>query len=131
MTFIQRLWRYMIGIAIGTMLAFFFFGSRSCTNWLPNPQVRQFLGDPGLMGDERTRCLMQCGAVTMADLRGLLEEGDIQYSKSDVRNEQGNQANSTALSKTAALRNLWSRTRRLWSVHWSCLRRLPLAIVPD
>ncbi len=88
MTFIQRLWRYMIGIAIGTMLAFFFFGSRSCTNWLPNPQVRQFLGDPGLMGDERTRCLMQCGAVTMADLRGLLEEGDIQYSKSDVRNEQ-------------------------------------------
>ncbi|MCH1575230.1 MAG: hypothetical protein L7S67_03080 [Flavobacteriales bacterium] len=89
MTFIQRLWRYMIGIAIGTMLAFFFFGSRSCTKWMPNPQVRQFLGDAGLMGDERTRCLMQCGAVTMADLRALLEEGDIQYSASDVRNEQG------------------------------------------
>ena len=79
----------MIGIAIGTMLAFFFFCSRSCTNWLPNPQVRQFLGESGLMGDERTRCLMQCGAVTMADLRTLLEEGDIQYSNSDVRNEEG------------------------------------------
>ena len=79
----------MIGIAIGTMLAFFFFGSRSCTKWLPNPQVRQFLGESGLMGDERTRCLMQCGAVTMADLRALLEEGDIQYGASDVRNDQG------------------------------------------
>ena len=89
MTFTQRLWRYMIGIFIGTLLAVFFFGARSCTQWLPNPQVRQFLGEAGLMGDERTRCLMQCGAVNMGDLRGLLEEGDIRYGKSDVRNEQG------------------------------------------
>jgi len=89
MTFTQRLWRYMIGLLIGTLLALFFFGSRSCTQWLPNAQVRQFLGDAGLMGDERTRCLMQCGAVTMADLRSLLEEGDIAYGDSDVRNEGG------------------------------------------
>ena len=41
------------------------------------------------MGDDRTRCLMQCGALSMADLRTILEEGDIEYSKSDVRNEQG------------------------------------------
>ena len=89
MTFTQRLWRYMVGLLIGTLLALFFFGSRSCTQWLPNAQVRQFLGDAGLMGDERTRCLMQCGAVTMADLRSLLEEGDIAYGHSDVRNEAG------------------------------------------
>ncbi len=89
MTFIQRLWRYMIGLLIGTLLALFFFGSRSCMQWLPNPQVRQFLGEAGLMGDERTRCLMQCGAVSMADLRRLLEEGDIAYGDSDVRDEQG------------------------------------------
>ena len=57
--------------------------------WLPNEQVRQFLGEPGLMGDERTRCLMACGVVTMADLRALLENGDIEYGRSDVRNEQG------------------------------------------
>ena len=31
--------------------------------------------EPGLMGDERTRCLMRCGAVTMADLRGLAGRG--------------------------------------------------------
>lgn len=89
MTFTQRLWRYMIGLLIGTLLAFFFFGSRSCMQWLPNEQVRKFLGEPGLMGDERTRCLMSCGAVTMADLRTLLAEGDIEYGRSDVRNEEG------------------------------------------
>ena len=89
MTFTQRLWRYMVGLFIGTLLALFFFGSRSCTSWLPNEQVRKFLGEPGLMGDERTRCLMQCGAVTMADLRSLLEEGSIRYGASDVRNQQG------------------------------------------
>ena len=89
MTFTQRLWRYMIGLLIGTLLALFFFGSRSCTQWLPNAQVRQFLGESGLMGDGRTRCLMQCGAVNMAESRGLLEEGDIRYGLSDVRNEQG------------------------------------------
>ena len=75
MTFTQRLWRYMMGLFMGTLLALFFFGSRSCSQWLPNEQVRRFLGEPGLIGDERTRCLMQCGAVTMADLRSLLEEG--------------------------------------------------------
>ena len=89
MTLTQRVWRYMIGVFIGTLMAFFFFGSRSCTQWLPNEQVRQFLGEAGLMGDQRTRCLMQCGAVTMADLRTLLEEGDIRYGQSDVRNEEG------------------------------------------
>ena len=71
------------------LLAFFFFGTRSCSSWLPNEQVRRFLGEPGLIGDERTRCLMQCGAVTMADLRSLLEEGRIRYGRSDVRNEEG------------------------------------------
>jgi len=89
MTFTQRLWRYMVGLFIGILLALFFFGTRSCTSWLPNEQVRKFLGEPGLMGDERTRCLMQCGAVTMAELRTLLEEGSIRYGASDVRNEQG------------------------------------------
>lgn len=89
MTFTQRLWRYMVGLFIGTLLALFFFGTRSCTSWFPNEQVRKFLGEPGLMGDERTRCLMQCGVVTMADLRSLLEEGSIRYGVSDVRNEQG------------------------------------------
>jgi len=89
MNFTQRLWRYLVGIFIGTLLALFFFGQRSCTQWLPNVQVREFLGEAGLMGDERTRCLIQCGAVTMSDLRSILEEGDIEYGKSDVRNEQG------------------------------------------
>lgn len=79
----------MVGLLIGTLLAFFFFGTRSCSSWLPNEQVRRFLGEPGLIGDERTRCLMQCGAVTMADLRSLLEEGRIRYGRSDVRNEEG------------------------------------------
>ena len=89
MNFMQRLGRYMVGLFMGTLLALFFFGQRSCTQWLPNVQVREFLGEPGLMGDDRTRCLMQCGALSMADLRTILEEGDIEYSKSDVRNEQG------------------------------------------
>ena len=89
MSFTQRLWRYMIGVFVGTLLAFFFFGTRSCSSWLPNNQVRKFLGEPGLMGDERTRCLMRCGAVDMSVLRVLLEEGDIRYGESDVRNEAG------------------------------------------
>lgn len=79
----------MVGLFIGTLLALFFFGNRSCSRWLPNEQVRRFLGESGLIGDERTRCLMLCGAVTMGDLRSLLEEGDIQYGRSDVRNEEG------------------------------------------
>ena len=89
MSFTQRLWRYIIGVFLGTLLAFFFFGTRSCTNWLPNKQVRQFLGEPGLMGDERTRCWMRCGEIDMAALRTVLEEGDIEYGDSDVRNEEG------------------------------------------
>ena len=89
MSFTQRLWRYMIGVFVGTLLAFFFFGTRSCSSWLPNNQVRKFLGGPGLMGDERTRCLMRCGAVDMSGLRVLLEKGDIHYGESDVRNEAG------------------------------------------
>ena len=89
MNFTQRLWRYMVGLFIGTLLVNHILDTRSCSSWLPNEQVRRFLGEPGLIGDERTRCLMQCGAVTMADLRFLLEEGRIRYGLSDVRNEQG------------------------------------------
>ncbi|MCH1582217.1 MAG: hypothetical protein L7S63_03790 [Flavobacteriales bacterium] len=124
MTFTQRLWRFMIGIAIGTMLAFFFFGSRSCNQWMPNPQVRKFLGDAGLMGDERTRCLMQCDAVTMADLRTLLENGDIRYSESDVRNEEGTGKYYRIAGEERAAQFVVTDSTTV-------VRALELAVVPD
>ena len=44
MSFTQRLWRYMIGVFVGTLLAF--FRTRSCSSWLPNNQVRKFSESP-------------------------------------------------------------------------------------
>ncbi len=81
--------RYMIGLGLGTLLAFFFFGNRSCMSWLPDAKVREFLIQPGLVGDDQTRCLIRCGALDMNDIMALLEQGKIKYGESVVRVEEG------------------------------------------
>lgn len=77
----------MMGLGIGTLLAFFFFSNRSCMSWLPDAKVREFLAQPGLVGDVKTRCLIQCGALDMNDIVDLLSEGNINYSASRVRSD--------------------------------------------
>jgi hypothetical protein len=89
MNFSQRLMRFMLGIGIGTALAFFFFQDRGCSKWLPNAKVREFLAEPGIMGDDRTRCLIRCGAFNMSEIVELLDEGNINFSASDVRLGEG------------------------------------------
>ncbi|MDG2426746.1 MAG: hypothetical protein P8M07_09195 [Flavobacteriales bacterium] len=89
MNFSQRLMRFMLGIGIGTALAFFFFQDRGCSKWLPSAKVREFLAEPGLMGDDRTRCLIRCEALQMSEIVELLDEGNINFGASDVRLGEG------------------------------------------
>ena len=124
MTFTQRLWRYMVGLSVGTFLALFFFGSRSCSQWLPNQQVRRLVGEPGLVGDERTRCLLRCGALAMADLRVLLEDGRIRYGRSDVRNEEGS-------GKFYRIEGDSASAEYVLTDSTTTVRRVELAVVPD
>jgi hypothetical protein len=81
----SRLMRYLIGIMIGLILVFVFFGKRSCTDWMPNQRVLETLSSQDLIISARGRCEMNCLNLSDTDLVHLIKSGDVNFSESSTR----------------------------------------------
>lgn len=82
----SRLMRYLIGIMIGLILVFVFFGKRSCTDWMPNQRVLHSLSSQDMVISAKGRCEMNCLSLTDTDLVHLIKSGNVDFSESSTRN---------------------------------------------
>lgn len=88
MNFRQRLFRFGIGIFIGTVLAYLFFQGRSCSDWLPDRRIRASLESGGLVWGNQAECVWNCLSAreTLAEpVASLVYEGEIDWGKSGPR----------------------------------------------
>lgn len=85
MNLTQRFSRYFIGIVIGLILVFVFFGKRSCNDWMPNKRVLLRLSETDMIISKNARCKMDCYGFQDEDLLHLLRTGDVNFRKSDPR----------------------------------------------
>lgn len=85
MNFQQRFARYMVGIFIGVLVSFMLFGQRSCTNWMPNNRIRDFLSEQPIRYTEQSRCYMRCYSLETDAVQRIIADGDIDFSKSEPR----------------------------------------------
>lgn len=77
--------RYLIGIMIGLVLVFVFFGKRSCTDWMPNQRVLESLASQDMVISAKGRCEMNCLQLSDADLVHLVKTGNVNFSESATR----------------------------------------------
>ncbi|NNE54830.1 MAG: hypothetical protein HKN32_02335 [Flavobacteriales bacterium] len=88
MKFQSRLNRYLIGLAIGFLLVAFIFRGRDWGAWLPNAQVlktvQEFYSEPS----QEFFCLMECHNVSMNDMKGLMQDGDVAFGDSQTKGKE-------------------------------------------
>ncbi len=80
-TFLDRLKIYAIGFGIGMIFVFFFFQNRGCS-WLPDNRVKNSILDRVVVvQSDVDKQLIQKG-ISHADIINLLNDGDVDFSKS-------------------------------------------------
>ena len=84
----QRFTLYGIGFAMGIVIVFFFLGGkRASCNWMPNDRILNIIERKELLyGDQIEQNLTEAEADSL-DIRAILKNGDIDFSKSRVKNE--------------------------------------------
>ena len=84
----QRFTLYGIGFVMGIVIVFFFLGGkRASCNWLPNDRILNIIQRKQIhYADQIEQNLMEAGADSL-DIRSILQNGDIDFSKSRVKND--------------------------------------------
>lgn len=85
MNLTQRFSRYLLGVVIGLILVFIFFGKRSCSDWMPNDRILLRLSETDMIITKKSRCLLDCQGLGDEDLLHLLRTGDVIFRESETR----------------------------------------------
>lgn len=85
MTTKQRVIRYLIGVAIGTLLVYAMFPGRNWLSWTPQETLMKWVRDSKTHITEHAQCRMQCIALTNDSLQAARRGGAINLSKSDAQ----------------------------------------------
>jgi hypothetical protein len=84
----QRFTLYGIGFAMGIVIVFFFLGGkRASCNWLPNDRILNIIERKQLLYGEQIEQNLKEAEADSLDIRAILKHGDIDFSKSRVKNE--------------------------------------------
>ena len=90
MKFVHRLAYYLFGLLIGGMFLFFFFQKKKTEFcYLPNCRVLKDLRSKPLTVSPEAQQKLNAKWVTMEDIKACLQNGDVDFSKSNQPSENG------------------------------------------
>jgi len=79
---------YGIGFAIGMVLVFFFLGGKKAScNWLPNDRILNIISQKKITFSEEVNSELIATETDSLDIMQILKRGDIDFSKSQVKND--------------------------------------------
>ncbi len=83
----RRFGLYGFGFAIGIVLVFFFLGGKnSSCNWMPNARMLEIIRSKQISYSEQVQSQINDATIDSTDINYILMEGDIDFSKSQVKN---------------------------------------------
>ena len=83
----KRFGLYGFGFALGIVLVFFFLGGKnSSCNWLPNARMLEIIRSKQISYSEEIQSKIKDATIDSTDINYILVEGDIDFSKSQVKN---------------------------------------------
>lgn len=90
MKFSQRLAYYLLGLLIGSTIVFYFLGAKG-TNfcYLPNCRVLKDLRSKPIIIADEAQIKFDQALVNMDDIKMCLTYGDVDFSKSNVEEQNG------------------------------------------
>ena len=84
----KRFTLYGIGFAMGIVMVLFFLGGkRAACNWLPNDRILNIIQKKQILYGEKIDEQLEETQADSLDIRTILKNGDIDFSKSRVKNE--------------------------------------------
>lgn len=79
---------YGIGFAIGIALVFFFLGGKKAScNWLPNDRILNIIQQKQISYSQTVKDVLLASETDSLDIMLILTRGDIDFSKSQVKND--------------------------------------------
>ena len=79
---------YGIGFAMGIVIVFFFLGGKKAScNWLPNDRILNIIQQKKISFSPEVREQLKSESIDSLQIMKLLETGDIDFSKSKVKND--------------------------------------------
>ena len=79
---------YGFGFIIGIILVFFFLGGKNAScNWLPNDRILNIIAQKKISFADEVRQTVNSTDIDSLDVMQVLADGDIDFSKSIVKNE--------------------------------------------
>ena len=79
---------YGIGFAIGIALVFFFLGGKKAScNWLPNDRILNIIQQKQIRYSQNVKDALLTSETDSLDIMLILTRGDIDFSKSQVKND--------------------------------------------
>ncbi len=84
----NRLAFYGFGFTIGILLVFFFLGGKKAScNWMPNDRMLTIIRSKHIIYSDEANRVLTTSPVDSTDVYRILETGDIDFSKSNVKND--------------------------------------------
>ena len=87
LTFKQRLARYLIGVGIGLVLVYAFFGSRDWLGWTPGNRVLELLQHSQLEVSSPAVCQLKCTGLNEAGITWMIQDGKVLFGESRTREQ--------------------------------------------
>lgn len=79
---------YGIGFAIGIIIVFFFLGGKKAScNWLPNDRILNIIQQKQISFSQTVKDQLHSSGTDSLDIMQILKRGDIDFSKSQVKND--------------------------------------------
>lgn len=79
---------YGIGFGIGIIIVFFFLGGKNAScNWLPNDRILNIIQQKQISFSEEVQDKLMTSAIDSLDIMSIISRGDIDFSKSQVKND--------------------------------------------
>lgn len=85
MTFWRRFRLYLVGVGLGLLLVFIFFGQRDWTSWTPEGRVLTAIDSSAQSFSERAICQLNCLNIDSTMVFSIQKEASVDFSESSPR----------------------------------------------
>ncbi|KAA3651886.1 MAG: hypothetical protein DWP98_02115 [Bacteroidetes bacterium] len=85
MTFGRRLRTYLVGVGLGLLMVYIFFGDRDLTTWTPEGRVLIAIDSSTHIISDLAKCQMQCLVLSDSSIYKIQEVADVIFSESSTQ----------------------------------------------
>lgn len=87
MTFWKRLRMYFVGVGLGLIAVYFFFGDRDLDNWTPQSRVLNGIDSAEVTISKRALCQMNCLEISEVDVLSIKANAEVDFAESEPQQE--------------------------------------------